>query len=94
MSDKLAELRKRYVVAMHGVQSAIAYELAKGDSKQVEPKHLRVGINSALVDNGGIATLLIAKGVFTEEEYYLAIAEAAERELESYHRKHDPIRFG
>lgn len=75
---------ERYRAAMHGVQTAIAYELGRGDSKECEPKHLRVGINSAMVDSGAIVELLIEKGVFTWDEFYAKLADKAEAELASY----------
>lgn len=76
---------ERYHAAMHGVQSAIALDISvSGDNGAgADPKHLRTGINSCLSDNSAIAKLLMAKGVFTESEYYAAIADAAERELAS-----------
>lgn len=79
---KRAELSQRYHAAAHGVQSAIAFQLERTPrSAAATPKHLRVGLNMCLVDASAIAKLLIAKGVITEEEYLVAIAEAAEDEL-------------
>lgn len=69
----------RYEAAMHAVQTGIALLIERGDTLAT-PKHLRVGINSAMVTDSAIATLLIEKGVFTEAEYRDALAAAAERE--------------
>lgn len=91
---RLGALRKRYEAAIHGCQTAIAFELAKGETKQIDPKHLRVGINSSLIDSAALAKLLIDRSVFTEEQYYEALAEAAEAELANYERRHAPIKFG
>ncbi len=55
-------------------------------TNQTQPKHLRVGVNSAMSDQGGLAQLLIAKGVFTLDEYEKAVADAMEREVESYRK--------
>jgi hypothetical protein len=71
----------RYNAAAHAMQSGVAF---LRDKTAQEPKHLRVGINSAMSDQGGLATLLIEKGVFTRDEYEKAIADAMEREAESY----------
>lgn len=79
MSDHSA-LSDRYMNAMHGCQSAIAFLIERGNSLAT-PKHLRVGLSSTLVDTGAMAQLLIHKGVITETEYLTAIAEAAEAEL-------------
>lgn len=75
-----------YVAAAHGVQTAIAHSINTG-GKAHEPKHLRVGIDTSKADMLGLAELLIAKGVFTGEEYaeYMRLAmneELAMREAE------------
>jgi acyl-CoA reductase-like NAD-dependent aldehyde dehydrogenase len=54
--------------------------------RRTEPKHLRTGINAAMSDQGGLATLLIAKGVFTRAEYAEAIADAMEKEAAEYEK--------
>lgn len=51
------------------------------------PKHLRVGVNAAMVGHGGLVVLLIAKGVFTEEEYLKAIADKMEAEQATYEER-------
>lgn len=66
---------------MHATQSAIALMMDAG-STMAEPKHLRVGVHSALANDRAVAGLLIAKGVFTLEEYEAAVVEAAEKEAE------------
>lgn len=75
-------LRGRYYIAAHRMQSAVAFQLARG-SDSASDKHLRVGVNSALVDSGSLAELLIAKGVITEEEYMRAVAGGMEREADN-----------
>lgn len=70
---------------MHGMQSGVAMKI-NFDASDTSPKHLRVGVNSALVDSGAMAGLLIKKGVITEEEYLEMLVEVAERERESYER--------
>ena len=83
MSD---ELRARYDRAMHRMQTGVAYKMEKSP-KETEPKHLRVGINSAMDDHAALAAILIRKGVITEQEYYEAVVEFAEREAEMYERE-------
>lgn len=75
--------RDRYRRAAHAMQSGVAMEM-NYDASPCEPKHLRVGINAAMSDHGGLAGLLIKKGLITEEEYLEAITEAMEREKQSY----------
>lgn len=78
---------ERYHRAAHAMQSGVAIQISAGVSDETEPKHLRVGVNSALSDVGAIAGLLIAKGVFTLEEYTKAVADKMEQEEESYRNK-------
>lgn len=73
--------KSRYQAAAHAMQSGV--EFTKDKTGQ-EPKHLRVGINAAMSDMSGLATLLIEKGVITLEEYEKAVADAMEREVKSH----------
>lgn len=79
----IEEDRQRYVAAVHGMQSGVAMKM-NYDGKETEPKHLRVGVNNAMADHGSLAKLLIDKGVITDEEYFKAIADGAERERDLY----------
>lgn len=83
---KLEALFKRYVQLAHAVQSGIA-QMMEYDKTFTTPKHLRVGIDMAKADIGGLARLLIQKGVFTEEEYYAAMVDGAEREVSEYEQR-------
>jgi hypothetical protein len=76
----------RHHAAMHAMQTGVAATMRR-DPHETNPKHLRVGINAAMSDQRGLATLLIAKGIFTEEEYFEAIADSAEQEKQMYERE-------
>lgn len=83
MTDDMGRREKaseRYTRAAHRVQTAIAFHPERPADQF---KDLRTGIDLSKADMGGLATLLIAKGVFTHEEYLEAIADSAEREAES-----------
>ncbi len=69
-----------------GVQMLLDRAEATGapTPKDCTPKHLRAGVNSALVDSGAIAGLLVAKGLITEDELWTALADGAEREHQKY----------
>jgi len=84
MSKKLEEYRARYEIAAHRVQTALS--LMPGD-RRMTPKHIRVGLDMGKSDQGALVTLLIEKGVFTVEEYYLKVAEFAEQEADSYEKE-------
>lgn len=93
MSDNQGQIAKdaeRYERAAHRVQTAIAFH---PDRPTDHYKDLRTGIDMSKADLGGLATLLIEKGVFTKAEYIAAIADFAEREAAT---KEDELsaRFG
>jgi hypothetical protein len=46
-----------------------------------------MGVNAAMCDHAALARLLMAKGVFTEEEYHEAIASEMEAEKARYERE-------
>ena len=75
--------QERYMSAMHAMQSGVAMEM-NYRPQPTEPKHLRVGINSAMADMAGLVQLLIKKGVISEQEYLEAIATSAEQEKKRY----------
>jgi hypothetical protein len=79
----ITSLQQRYFAAMPGVQTGVAY-MMQIEPKQVGPKHLRTGINSAMVNDAALTKLLIAKGIITEEEYWHALVEEAEAERARY----------
>jgi hypothetical protein len=85
MSDRYrAEvMNSRYLAAAHAMQSGVAMEMTH-DPKSGTPKDLRVGVNSAMVDHAALVRVLIAKGIFTTEEYELAVTEEMEREVQRY----------
>lgn len=99
---KVDEYRQRWAAAAHAMQSGVAIEMEEpklGKSQSTDPKHLRVGVNVALRDQGSLVQLLIAKGVITDEEYFKAIAEGMEQEVREYEERLSahfkaPVRLG
>jgi hypothetical protein len=82
-----AEDRGRYMRAAHAMQSGVALDHERNGTHDATPKHLRVGINSAMVDTGAMAELLIGKGLITRDEYEKAIADMMEREVRLYRKR-------
>lgn len=79
------DAKVRYIAALHAMQTGVMYQMQPGGNpKDTEPKHLRTGVNSALVNSSALAALLIEKGLITEDEYYEALAVAMEREATEY----------
>jgi hypothetical protein len=74
-----------YEEAAHGVQSAIKYEMDR-EKHEIRStlKHLRVGVDMRAADARALAELLIAKGVFTADEYIEYMRLAANEELARY----------
>lgn len=77
------EALDRYAAAMHAVQSGVAYEMPLNKTP-TEPKHLRTGINAAMVEHYALAKLLMDKGIITTDEYEEALAASAEAEKKRY----------
>lgn len=76
----------------HRVQSGIAFFEGQRDLlgtryAEVEPKHLRVGVNSALIETSSLARVMFRKGLMTSEEYFDALIESWEQEVDSYREK-------
>jgi hypothetical protein len=86
------DLGLSYEEAARGIQSAVAHEIGLG-RKVITPKHMRTSIELSRADQGGLALLLIAKGVFTAEEYAQAMRLAANTELAMREAEHPGITF-
>lgn len=74
-----------YVQAAHAMQSGVAMKM-NVDVSETTPKHLRVGVNSAMVETSALAKLLVAKGVFTKEEFEAVLTEEMTAEAERYEK--------
>lgn len=86
MEDSVKKHYDRYYAAAHAMQSAVAFSMQM-DPAETTPKHLRVGVNAAMVEHGALVGLLLKKGLITEEEFYEALADKMEAEVESYRVK-------
>ena len=73
--------RERLAAETHAMQSGVAFDPDQGDRT---PKHLRVGVNAALVETGVLAKILIDKGIITQLEYVTALADGMEAERMKY----------
>lgn len=90
--DRVAALQHDYLDLLHAVQSGCAYGVAgmHGDPIQTPghewavQKHLRVGVNSALISQGALVKLLVDKGVITELEYWESVVAEFRAAVEGY----------
>jgi hypothetical protein len=84
--EQVAVLKEEYRALMHAVQSGVGFML-DFDSREGTAKHLRVGVNSALINQCAIIKLLINRGVITELEYWESVVEQTKLEILSYEEK-------
>lgn len=85
--QRIQEANERYNAAAHAMQTGVATLMGAGDEQELQvtgPKHLRVGVNSAMVNQDALVRLLISKGIIADVEYFEALADAMERERDAY----------
>lgn len=83
-------MKEKYTKLLHAMQTGVGFLMertASHVSGECSPKHLRVGVNAALIDSGALASLLLKKGIFTEDEYFESLAEYAQGDVDSYTKK-------
>lgn len=84
-AEKAAADNERYRAALQAVQAGAATEIGLNHPTfhpelQRAFKHLRVGIDSAKVEQAALVALLIQRGILTEGDYVGAIADGMEQE--------------
>jgi len=84
--------QQRYLDACHAMQTGVKYEMESDQVRGVEhhsttPKHLRVGVNSAMVSHAALVKLLVERGVLNEDEYITSQADAMEAEVALYEER-------
>jgi hypothetical protein len=79
----ISDLHDRIEAAQHAMQSGVAMKM-QIEPGETTPKHLRVGVNAAMVGNAALVALLIDKGLITLEEYLAKLAEGMETEKQRY----------
>lgn len=83
--EELSADEERYLAALHAMQSGVKYEMNHPDTVgATAPKHLRVGVNNALVQQTALVRLLVEKDVITQDEYWKVLADAMEEEVARY----------
>jgi hypothetical protein len=85
---------KRYRDASHAMQTGVRLRMSSEGIKddnhlevfqgECSPKHLRVGVNTSLSNQGALVKLLIEKGIITDKEYMKKIADFMEQEVKNY----------
>lgn len=86
------DLQRRYEAAAHAVQAGVQMELSDDERRQnpnpaTSPKQLRTGVNLSMVSHGALVRVLIAKGLFTEAEYFEQLVLGVEDEKRQYEER-------
>lgn len=76
------EKHQAVLALQHAMQSGVAAVIERHGYE--DPKHTRVGINSAMVEHASLVRLLIDKGIITEDEYLDALIVTSTEEKERY----------
>jgi hypothetical protein len=90
MQKKLTEQeeknQQRILNLMHAMQSGVAMKMSvpQADPRETSLKHLRVGVNAALIQIGALTATLIELGVVNYELYQRKEIELLEAEVNSY----------
>jgi hypothetical protein len=75
--------KRTYREAAHAMQTGVAMKM-KVDPAETTAKHLRVGVNSAMVETAAIVQLLINKGIATLPEFEEELANQMNLEADRY----------
>lgn len=81
------DLEKETLAHLHGMQAGVGMKMHKDGGHvdgETSPKHLRVGVNSAMVDHAALLEVLIEKGIVTHGQIQRARIKWAKKEKESY----------
>jgi hypothetical protein len=79
-----------YLALMHAMQSGIKFKMeleGTHGSSETSPKHLRTGVNSALIDCSALVKTLVEAGVITIEDYRDNLIELLVAEVNDYQEK-------
>lgn len=79
-------MNDKYQKLVHAMQSGVAMEIEQAgiDQAAATPKHLRVGVNVALVESSALWKLLVEKGIITEKEMEECLLAAHKEEVDRY----------
>jgi hypothetical protein len=92
MTEAETKLIQEQFQLQHAMQSGVKHEHNLG-SDDGSPKHLRVGVNSALCFHAALCKVLMDKGVCTMEEILQAENELLREEVARYEMRNEPIKF-
>jgi hypothetical protein len=79
-----------YTKLLHAMQSGVKSLMEVEDNKdtgETSPKHLRTGVNSALITSSALVKTLVDKGLITFEEFRDNEIELLQKDVKSYENK-------
>lgn len=71
---------------MHAVQTGVKSKM-QYDPHETQPAHLRVGVNSAMIEFSALLDVLIEKKILTLEEFEVSLVKWAKKEVETYEKE-------
>jgi hypothetical protein len=86
---KMRDLGLTYEQALHGIQSAVAFEMEQngigctGEAARMM-KHMRTAIDATKAEIAGLVGLMISKGLITLPEYIEVMRRSLNEELARY----------
>jgi hypothetical protein len=83
----MSEKHEQYLANMHAVQTGVAHCMELKLDESTSPKHLRTGVNAAMVDSAALVRTLINKGLITLDEYETQLVIVSQEEKEAYEKK-------
>jgi hypothetical protein len=84
LSEKEERLLARSNELMHAIQSGIAYNMQLDPNGETSAKHLRVGVNNALIQHAALIRVLCDSHVILLEKYLEVYVALLEDEKKSY----------
>jgi hypothetical protein len=78
------EKERLFQQLQHAMQSGVAYSMHQQPNDQTHPKHLRVGVNTAMVQIAALVNTLVAAGVIDGRKFQDEANRLMRREVESY----------
>lgn len=81
---------KELQALQHAMQTGVAYDLpeeVKDTEVGRELKHLRVGVNSAMIFHAALVKVLMDKGIVTLDEYMEAQLDLMKAEVKAYEKR-------
>lgn len=88
ITETIQSLMDEYHRQAHGMQSGVAIENSRHHPDYDHLKHLRVGVNSAMVETSALVRLMVRKGIFTYEEWWQTLVEAMTAEKAAYEQRY------